>query len=128
PGFRLLVGHEDAIRAVATVPSGKWAITGSGDTTVRLWDLANDSSGAPLVLRGHDGPVTALAANATDRWLASGSVDRTVRLWDISSPALMSSSLTVRGQQAEVSKVLFDHEGQRMFTASWDGTIRCWRK
>jgi hypothetical protein len=34
-----LSGHEGIVQAVAISPDNHWLVTGSGDTTARLWDL-----------------------------------------------------------------------------------------
>ena len=36
---RVLSGHTKAIFSVALTPDGKWALTGSLDTTARLWEI-----------------------------------------------------------------------------------------
>ena len=49
---RVLSGHIAGIVTVAVTPDGKWALTGSSDTTARLWNLENERS-IPRVLSGH---------------------------------------------------------------------------
>ncbi|MFC7482993.1 WD40 repeat domain-containing protein [Luedemannella flava] len=67
---RSLTGHTRQVVAVATtwLPDGRVvAITGSYDTTVRIWDLTTGNSiGDPLT--GHTCPVVAVATT----WLPDG--------------------------------------------------------
>jgi len=32
-------GHQEAVLSVSFSPDGKWLASGSGDTTVRVWDV-----------------------------------------------------------------------------------------
>ena len=63
-------------------------ISGSGDKTVRVWDLATGHPiGTPFT--GHTGTVAAVATAQLDgRPIAiSGSADQTVRVWDLGARA-----------------------------------------
>jgi|SRR5271165_2250017 len=66
---------------VGRTPNSRWVVTGSRDTTARLWDLsAKDPAANPVVLRGHEAPVSAVAINPDNHWLVTGSADHTARL------------------------------------------------
>src|SRR2546421_589437 len=70
---RALRGHEAAITAVAISADGHWLVTGSDDSTARLWDLtAPDPSANPRVLRGHEDAITAVAISPDGHWLVTG--------------------------------------------------------
>jgi WD40 repeat protein len=72
-------GHSRATHARVNVRT-----VGSGDRTIRLWDL---NAGAETArLEGHSDWVTTLCALPDGR-LASGSEDRTIRLWDVKTGA-----------------------------------------
>jgi len=74
-------GHSDSVNAVAVTPNGKKVISGSGDKTLRLWNLA---TGKKLkIFRGHSGPVTAVAVTPNGKQVISGSRDRTLKLWNL---------------------------------------------
>ena len=54
--MRTLSGHTGAVQAVAVTPDGRQAVSGSGDNTLRVWDLASGET--VRTLSGHTGWVT----------------------------------------------------------------------
>ncbi len=75
-----LAGHEARIRQVSYAENGRWALSGSDDKTVRLWDAA----GRELCrFVGHTRPVSCVAFASGSALALSGSADGTVRLWTI---------------------------------------------
>jgi WD40 repeat protein len=84
PGTGILTGHTNWVHSVAFSPDGKTLASGSGDQTVRLWDVATGRQiGKPLT--GHTDFVTSVAYSSDGKTLASGSDDGTVRLWDVAT-------------------------------------------
>jgi hypothetical protein len=80
--LRAFVGHTDAVSAVAVLPDGRRALSGSDDNTLRLWDLETGESRA---LEGHTAAVIAVAVLPDGRRALSGSSDWTVILWNLDS-------------------------------------------
>lgn len=79
---RYLHAHKDYVWSVVFSPDGKTLVSGSGDMTIRLWDVATGQPwGASLA--GHQGRVHSVAFSPDGKTLASGSLDWTVRLWDL---------------------------------------------
>ncbi|WP_203926591.1 NB-ARC domain-containing protein [Virgisporangium ochraceum] len=114
----VLRGHGSGVDAVAFTVDGR-VVTGSGDRTVRIWDL----DGGHRTLSGHTSAVTAVAAGPDGTWLVTGSADRTVRIWDTGAAAATS---TPAGAQAvavgpDGSWVALGF-GQRVVL--WDATTR----
>ena len=77
-------GHEAVVRAVAFVPGGHFALSGSEDKTIRLWDL---ESGQALATERASGAVLTLAVNADGRRVVAGTYDRRVLVYDLGPEA-----------------------------------------
>ena len=75
-----LAGHADAILHVTFSPDGRHLATGSGDATVRLWDLTTETP--RFTLRGHGDWVLCTAWSPDGRMLATGGKDGTLFVWD----------------------------------------------
>ena len=82
-----LEGHTWIVEALAVLPDGSLA-SGSGDSTVRLWDV--DARVCIATLAGHTNFILALTVLADGR-LASGSDDKSVRLWDVATRACVGA-------------------------------------
>lgn len=73
--------HTDDVNSVAYSPDGKRIVSGSDDTTVRVWDVETRKEVFEL-LRGHTGWVWSVAFSPDGTLIASASMDKTIRLWD----------------------------------------------
>ena len=71
-----LPGHAEAILQVAFSPDGKRLATGSGDTTVRIWDVSSQSP--EFTCTSHKNWVLCLAWSPDGKRLVSGSMDSAV--------------------------------------------------
>jgi WD40 repeat protein/serine/threonine protein kinase len=78
---RTFKGHTGNVYAVAFSPDGRWALTGSSDETVKLWDLAGGTCLRTFV--GHTSSVSSVVFNPEGNRALSGSWDRTQKLWDL---------------------------------------------
>ncbi len=72
--------HESWVFSVAISPDGNWAVSGSRDRIIKIWDW---KSGECLrELEGHTGDVNAVAITPDSKRIVSGSDDKSVRVWD----------------------------------------------
>jgi WD40 repeat protein len=115
--LRIIIGHEDWVRTVVTLPDGRIA-SGSKDGTVRIWET--ETGRCLTILQGHKGSVRALAV-LRDNKLASGSEDATIRVWDTEQ----AKCVQVIDELSSVLALAALPNG-RLASAGWDGVIRIW--
>lgn len=136
-------GHEQDIYSLDFARNGRIIASGSGDRSVRLWDL--DTNQMLRALQIEDG-VTTVAISPDNRFVAAGSLDKSVRVWDISTGALM---VLLEGTEPDVDaeghpinraeghprgdghtdsvySVAFAPSGDRLVSGSLDKTIKMW--
>lgn len=72
--------HTCAISCVAFSPDGRWAVSGSNDGSVRLWEV--DTGRQVDRFSGHTKRVWSATYFPDNRRFLTGSEDRSVRIWD----------------------------------------------
>merc|ERR1711975_72606 len=68
------------VEDVVISSDGQFALSGSWDGTLRLWDLNTGLTTRRFV--GHDKDVLSVAFSADNRQIVSGSRDKTIKLWN----------------------------------------------
>ena len=129
PPSRIVGAHDKDVTALAlTVVEGHpVVVTGSSDSTVRIWDLIR---GVPLgpPLTGHTGAVQALAVGEVNGCpvAVSGGDDHTVLVWDLARRAQLQPPLT--GHTGPIEAVgMTEVNGRPMaVTVSTDTAVRVW--
>lgn len=121
-----------------TMPKEELIITGSRDSTLRVWKLpkpgdrsviqtgssaANDLDNPYFVraLTGHHHSVRAIAAHGDT--LVSGSYDCTVRVWKVSTGETVQR---LQGHTQKVYSVVLDHARNRCISGSMDNLVKVW--
>lgn len=118
--------HTGPITALAYSPDGAWACSGSGDRSVKTWNLKSGQEIATIT--GHSEGVNAVAISPDGRWIASGSDDATIRLWPIKNAKLDPDreAVTLEKHKKAVTCLAFLPDGKRLLSGSQDQTLMVW--
>lgn len=77
---RALRGHGHFVSDVIISSDGQFALSGSWDGTLRLWEIKSGKTTRRFV--GHSKDVLSVAFSVDNRQIVSGSRDKTVKLWN----------------------------------------------
>nr|XP_033778783.1 notchless protein homolog 1 [Geotrypetes seraphini]XP_033778784.1 notchless protein homolog 1 [Geotrypetes seraphini]XP_033778785.1 notchless protein homolog 1 [Geotrypetes seraphini] len=122
-----LEGHTDAVVSVAFSPTGKYLASGSGDTTVRFWDLSTETP--HFTARGHKHWVLSIAWSPDGKKLASGCKNSQIFLWNPHTGKQVGRVMT--GHSKWITWLCWEPlhlnpECRHLASASKDGSIRIW--
>ena len=122
-------GHGEAILATAFSPAtSSILLTGSGDSTARLWDC---ETGTPLkTLKGHTSWVLVVSWSPDASVIATGSMDNTLRVWDPQNGEALGQPL--KGHTKWITAIAWEPyhlqalKRPRIASSSKDATVRIW--
>jgi len=122
---RTLLGHSHFVEDVVISSDGQFALSGSWDGTLRLWDISKGTTARRFV--GHKKDVLSVAFSADNRQIVSGSRDKTVKLWN----TLGECKYTIQeeGHTEWVSCVRFSPSPVEPMIVScgWDNLVKVWK-
>lgn len=118
-----LTGHVEFPNDAEFDSTGRFIISGSGDTTVRVWSLQTNRE--LYTLTGHVGSVRDVTFSRDGLLAASASADETIRIWDLAHGAQLQQ---FNGHLATnvVSVVGFVPNSTHMFSGGWDANLVLW--
>ncbi|KAI0696228.1 WD40-repeat-containing domain protein [Cerioporus squamosus] len=111
--------HDGSVTAITYSADGKYAASGSEDTTIILWDVP--SNNVLRKLAGHSDTVSSLAFSRDNQYLASGSHDEEVILWTVQNGVQYK-----RLPRVPVHTVVYTPDGSKLIAGGQDGSLRIW--
>jgi len=121
---RRLKGHSHYVQDVAISSDGQFALSGSWDGTLRLWDL--NSGTTTRSFTDHTKDVLSVAFSADNRQIVSGSRDKSIKLWNTLGQCKFT--ITEEGHKEWVSCVRFSPNlaAPLIVSAGWDKMVKVW--
>jgi len=121
---RRLKGHSHYVQDVAISSAGQFALSGSWDGTLRLWDLSTGTTTRNFY--GHTKDVLSVAFSADNRQIVSGSRDKSINLWNTLGQCKFT--ITDEGHKEWVSCVRFSPNlaTPLIVSAGWDKMVKVW--
>jgi RNA polymerase sigma factor (sigma-70 family) len=118
---RRFEGHTMGAWGLAFSPDGRHALSGAGDGTVRLWEVATGREVRRFT--GYTRAVDDVSFSSDGCKALTAIHDGTARLWDVQTG---NEILVLRGHTGEVHRVAFSPDGRRALSGSHDHTARLW--
>ncbi|XP_014673198.1 PREDICTED: notchless protein homolog 1-like [Priapulus caudatus] len=120
-------GHAEAVISVLFSPSGSNLASGSGDTTVRFWDVNTETP--HYTCKGHKHWVLSIAWSPDGKKLASGCRNSQIIVWDPATGKQLGK--TMKGHKQWITWLCWEPmhlnpECRKLASASKDMTVRIW--
>ena len=117
----ILSEHNDQVRCLTFSLDGALLVSGSNDTTIKLWDT--QTGGVIRTFYGHTNYVTSVSISLDCTTIISGSWDKTIRLWGVSTG---ECCYIIEGCTRWVTSVSFSKNSQIIISSFEDCTVRWW--
>ncbi|KAJ1435056.1 WD40-repeat-containing domain protein [Ochromonadaceae sp. CCMP2298] len=121
---RALRGHNHFVSDIVISADGLYALSGSWDATLRLWEINTGKCRCRFV--GHTKDVLSVAFSSDNRQIISASRDRTVKLWNTVGECKFT--IVEDGHTEWVSCVRFPPtvNAPVIVSAGWDKLVKVW--
>ncbi|KAL1462008.1 hypothetical protein WDU94_013861 [Cyamophila willieti] len=120
-------GHAEAVISVKFSPDGRSLASGSGDTTVRFWDVNTQT---PMFkCEGHKHWVLCIAWSPDSKRLVSGCKNGLIHAWDANTGKQIGQPM--RGHKQWITALSWEpfhlnYQCRRFASSGKDGAIRIW--
>jgi len=119
--IRTLQGHAGPVTDCAISHDGKWIVSGSADTTLKMWNA--ETGELRFTMEGHRTSVTSCAINALGTRVISTAEDGTIKIWNAFTG---NELLSLEGHPNRVTDCVISSDSNWIVTASADTTLKIW--
>ncbi|KAI3425286.1 hypothetical protein D9Q98_009053 [Chlorella vulgaris] len=115
-----LEGHSGPVHAAVVTRKGRFAVTVSEDSSVRVWDFAARMVQPPSY---HEGKVYTVAGSSARHVLVTCGEDCDARLWDVERGTFRG---LLHQHKVPIRWAAFSEDGSQLVTVSPDRTVLLW--
>lgn len=116
-------GHGDSVTSLAFSPRNLTLVSGSMDTTVRIWFTPRNDK---IVQFAAHTQVLSVAFSPEGDRIAAGCMSGKISVWDVYTGNLLKAFELPDRRMDPVYSVSFGPNGRRLLSASQDKTVKVW--
>ncbi len=118
-----LEGHDQAVTSLDISLDGRYLISGSADTTLRLWSLDSNQPKCLQVYSGHNKRINQLVMDKQAKIVVSISADQSLKIWDLEKGSCLYTFTIV---DADFSALAISSDGKYIVAGRTDGVVMSW--
>jgi len=119
-----LKGHAHFVQDVAISSDGQFALSGSWDGTLRLWDLNSGLTTKQFI--EHTKDVLSVAFSSDNRQIVSGSRDHTIRVWNTLGQCKYKVGENSHTDWVSCVRFSPNFQNPAIVSAGWDKVVKVW--
>ena len=112
--------HLYNIKSLSISPDEQTLVSGSGDGTIKLWNLETRTL---LEKPFREKTFNTLTISPDGRTVASSSIDGTITVWNLNNP---KATLPWDGDSSDVTSLIFSRDSEFLISGSNNGIIKLW--
>jgi len=121
---RALKGHNHFVSDVVVSSDGQFALSGSWDGTLRLWEIATGKTTKRFV--DHKKDVLSVAFSPDNRQIVSGARDRTIKLWNTLGECKYTIAEDSHSEWVSCVRFSPNITSPIVVSAGWDKLVKVW--
>jgi guanine nucleotide-binding protein subunit beta-2-like 1 protein len=121
---RSLHGHNHFVSDIVLSSDGQFALSGSWDGTLRLWEIATGKTTKQF--KGHKQDVLSVSFSADNRQIVSGSRDRSIKLWNTLGECKYTITEDCHTEWVSCVRFSPNQQAPLIVSAGWDKVVKIW--
>lgn len=113
--------HNNTVYSVSYSPNGKTFISGSGDTSIKIWNA--DGNLIKQIENAHNGPVNTINFSPDGKTFISGSNDNSIKIWTADGTLIKQID---NAHNSAIRSVRYSPDGNSFVSGSDDYSIKIW--
>ena len=118
--LKTLTGHK-SVNAVVITSDGKQIVSGSTDSTIKIWDIETGKNINTLI--GHHSSIRAIAITPDGKNIVSASHDTTLKVWDLQTGECLCTCIE---HQKSVTVLAIHPDGDKVISGDDDKRLIIW--